>query len=277
MRIFRKIKILGNIRKNKKMVISGRSGRFKYLKKLGTRKRYVKKSVTPIIRKKSSLRRYIKNVMGKEEETKQKSETITDAVLFNGAISTSGECYDCLPDIARGTTSFERDGDKISPMYLTLRFIMQLTSGMPIHAQLFVLEDKLNRVGSSTRDYNFLNLNGTDVGFDGTWTNSGYPVNTEDFKLVTRKRIRLAFDQQPGGTGTSFTEDGVLFKEFKVKIPIRKLHKYLDYWGSPSTDYQPKNCNLFWAIGYTNADGTVDTISTRLKVTCISTLYYKDA
>lgn len=229
------------------------------------------------IKPKTRLTRMIKNVVNKMEETKQISEQITDVTLFNGSISLGSECYNALPAVLRGDTSYNRDGDKIQPMYLTLRFLLQLTSGMPIHAHLFVLEDKLNRDGNTTRDFNFLNLNGTDTNFDGSWINSGYPVNTEDFKLIKRKKIKLSFDQQPAGTGTSITEDGQVFKEIKVKIPIRKLHKYLDYWGAPSTSPQPKNCNLFWAIGYVNADGSVDSVSARLRVTCVSTLYYKDA
>lgn len=228
-------------------------------------------------RKPTTMRRYIKNIVRGLEETKQITETILDGQLFNGTISQATECYNCVPAVLRGDTSYQRDGDKIQPMYLTLRFIMEVTSGMPIHAHLFILEDKLNRDGNVTRDYNFLNLNGTDINFDGSWVNAGYPVNTEDFKLIKRKKIRLAFDQQPAGTATSITEAGKVFKEFKVKIPIKKLHKYFDYWGSPSTSPQPKNCNLFWALGYVNADGSVDSVSTRLKVTCVSTLYYKDS
>lgn len=226
---------------------------------------------------KGKLTRLIKKVVNRMEETKQITETIVDGLNFNGVISSSTECYNVIPAVNRGDTSYQRDGDKIQPMYITLRFLIHLTGGMPIHAHLFVLEDKLNRDGNVSRDYNFLNLNGTDTNFDGSWVNSGLPVNTEDFKLIKRKKIKLAGNQYPAGTGTAITEDGQLFKEVKIRVPISKMHKYFDYWGSPSTSPQPKNCNLFWAVGYVNADGTVDTVSTRCKITCVSTLYYKDA
>lgn len=224
-----------------------------------------------------SLRRTIKSIVNGLEETKQVTETIVDGAIFNGVINFSGECYNCIPAVTRGDTSYQRDGDKIQPMYLTLRFLMELNGGMPVNVHLFCLEDKLNRDGNSSRDYNFLNLNGTDTNFDGSWVNSGLPVNTEDFKVIKRKKIRLAGNQYPGGTATAITESGKIFKEVKIKIPIKKLHKYLDYWGSPSSNSQPKNANIFWALGYVNADGTVDSVTTRVRVTCVSTLYYKDS
>lgn len=232
-------------------------------------------------KKKQSFAAKVKKIIAGKEETKQKTQTIYDSIAtginFNSGINTSGECYNVLPDVGRGDTSYERDGDKIQPMYCNLRFNMSLNGGQPAHVYLFVLEDKLQRDGNTTRDYNFLNLNGQDTNFDGTWVNSCLPVNTEDFKLIARRRIRLAYDQQPAGAGTAATESSPMFKEVNIKVPIKR-YKYFDYYGAPSTSNQPKNHNLFWAIGYLNSDGTSDSgLTARLRVTCLSTFYYKDA
>lgn len=239
---------------------------------------YQRRSRTP--RYIGEFAKAVGRVIAGKEETKQITQQIVSNTLFNGSISSSGECYNVIPDVPRGTTSAERIGDKISPMWVKLRFQLTITGGLPRHCHLFVLRDKINNEGSSTRDYNFLNLNGTDTNFDGSWFNAGLPVNTEDFQLIKRMLLPLALDQQPSGTGTAATENSPMYRDFEVRIPMKAVlgvDYQLDYYGSPSTTYQPKNCNMFWALGYTNADGSVDSITTNVRVDCVSTFYYKDA
>lgn len=220
-------------------------------------------------------------VLAGKEETKQITEQIVSNTVFNGSISAGSECYNVIPDIPRGTTSAQRVGDKIIPMWCKLRFQLAITGGLPRHVHLFVLRDKIQNDGNTTRDFNFLNLNGTDVNFDGSWYYAGLPVNTEDFQLIRRSIIPLSFNQQPSGAGTGTNDNtSPLYVEHEIKIPMQAVlgsDFQIDYYGSPSTSYQPKNVNMFWALGYTNADGTVDSVTTSVRVDCVSTFYYKDA
>lgn len=231
-----------------------------------------------------SFKQKVLSIVNKTVETQQLSQTIYDSITslvnFNSAIQTTSECYNVLPDVSRANNaaSYQREGDKITPTFCNLRFNMSLSSGQPIHVYLFVLMDKQNTdANNRTSDQpNFLNLNGVGTNFDGSWVNSCLPIDTERYKIIKRKRVKLTYDAQPGGSPTAPTESGILFKELKVSIPMSKYVKQLDYYGYPSTLNQPKNCNMFWAIGYINADGSSDTIG-RLRVTCLSTLYFKDA
>lgn len=238
-----------------------------------------------VYKRKPTFEQKVRKILNKNVETQQLSQTIYDSISslvnFNSAIQTTSECYNVLPDVSRANNaaSYQREGDKIVPTYCNLRFNMSISSGQPIHAYLFVLMDKQNTdANNRTADTpNFLNLNGTSANFDGTWVNSCLPIDTERFKIIKRRRIKLSYDAQPGGSPTAPTEaTSPLFKELKVSIPMSKYVKQLDYYGYPSTFNQPKNCNMFWAIGYINADGTLDTLG-RLRVTCLSTLYFKDA
>lgn len=235
--------------------------------------------------RKPTFEQKVQKILNKNVETQQLSQTIYDSISslvnFNSAIQTVSECYNVLPDVSRANNaaSYQREGDKIMPTYCNLRFNMSISSGQPIHVYLFVLMDKqITDANNRTADTpNFLNLNGTSSNFDGSWVNSCLPVDTERFKIIKRRRIKLSYNAQPGGSPTAPTEaTSPLFKELKVSIPMSKYVKQLDYYGYPSTLNQPKNCNMFWAIGYINADGTADTIG-RLRVTCLSTLYFKDA
>lgn len=256
------------------MVYAGKGRRRKTIKTTPYKKVY---------KRKNTFKQKVLKIVGKQQETNQLTQTIYDTasslVNFNSAIQTVGECYNVLPDVTRAnnSASYQREGDKILPTYCNLRFNMSISSGQPIHAYLYVLMDK-NYTDANTRPAdtpNFLNLNGGVANFDGSWVNSGIPVDTERFRIIKRKRISLTYDAQPGGSPTAPTETGKLFKELKVSIPMQRYVKQLDYYGYPSTLNQPKNCNMFWAIGYLNADGTSDTVG-RLRVTCMSTLYWKD-
>lgn len=248
-----------------------------------------KKSKVIILKKKKpTLEQKVQKILNKNVETQQLTQTIYDSNVLGGLFFNSSiglvlgapEVYNVLPDVSRANNaaSYQREGDKIMPTYCNLRFNMSISGGQPMHVYLFVLMDRNQRDGNNRAadQINFLNLNGTPASFDGSWVNSCIPVDTERYTIIKRKRIRLAFDQQPAGAGTASTESSPIFRELKVSIPMSKYIKQLDYNGYPSTLNQPKNCNMFWAIGYLNADGTADTTG-RLRVTCLSTLYFKDA
>lgn len=252
------------------------------------RKRKVPKTskYLTVYKKPISFKQKVMKVLNKNIETQQLTQTIYDSGnnslnFFNSTINSLADIYNVLPDVSRANNaaSYQREGDKIMPTFCKLRFNLSLSSGQPIHAYLFVLMDKQNKDGNNrtTDTYQFLNLNGTSNAFDGSWVNAGIPVDTERFKVISRRRIKLAYDAQPGGSPTAPTEPSPLFKELSVTIPMQKYIKQMDYYGYPSTLNQPKNCNMFWAIGYVNADTTTETTTGRLRVTCVSTLYFKDA
>lgn len=238
-----------------------------------------------------SLKNQIIKIVDKHEqskvETNQLSQTIYDSIAtginFNSSISAPlgiAELYNVIPDISRANNaaSYQREGDKITPLFCNIKWNLSIGSGQPIHAYLFVLRDKIQQDGNGrgSAAVNFLNLNGGNTNFDGSWVNSCLPVDTEQFQVIKRKKISLTYDAQPGGSPTAPTESGKMFKEYTLKLNMQKYIKQLDYYGYPSTANQPKNFNIFWCIGYLNADGTTDSTG-RLRVTCLSTIYFKDA
>lgn len=246
------------------------SRKFGRVRKTYGRKRYYKR--------RTNLVRRVRSIVNSMEETKQKTTTYT--ISFNSGISNVSEIYNIIPTLALGTDSTNRIGSKVQPMWLKVCMIMKYNTGgasnLPIHPAMFCLIDKNQRdSNSSFSSANILNNSGTPTTFDGTWSNSKLPVDTESFKLVKRKHFRLALNYAPGGTSTSITDPNEpVWREYAFKINLRKYCRQFDYNGSNTA---PSNFNLGLCMGYSRLDDVVDLVATPLVVMFQSTLYFKDS
>lgn len=243
--------------------------------------RKVSKKFTP--KKRTYRRRYgltsrVKRIVRSMEETKQK--TTTYSANYNSGISSVTEFYPVIPSISQGDNEDQRQGGKVMPTYLKINFIVKFGTGgsnlLPIHPTLFILCDKSQRDSNQSWSSSYILKNGSSqTQFDGTWSNSKLPVDTESFRLVRRKRFRLALNAMPGSSSTTLTDpDAPMWREYSVTLNMRKYAKFLDYNGSQN---MPTNLNMCFAAGYSRIDDTTDLTGTPLTVMMQSTLYYKDA
>lgn len=257
-----------------------RQGRFRYLKKSS-------KSFKPsIIGKKVTLKRYIKNVVKSQSETKCKSETVLNGVSFNSKITTSNEMYNVIPSLSLGDNSYNRDGTVVRPTHIKLNFRVYWDNGAynnqpPKCVELFILKDKIQRNGNyvpTTTNILKDNTNDTAVQYDGTFIRSFMPVDTTNFEVIKRKKLRLGIQPYSGNTWSTVGDSTQpMWRDYSMKIPVKKFAKIFYY---NDTGNKPVNCNIFCCIGYVKADASVDgdgvDLTTGIKATCLSTLYFKD-
>lgn len=252
-----------------------------YSRRRATRKFYKKRAIQKkrvYRRRNAGLARRVRSIVNSMEETKQKTTTYT--ISFNSGITSTSEIYNIIPTLTKGDDSNQRQGDKIQPMWLKVCMIMKYGTGgssvQPIHPHMFCLIDKNQRNSNNLFSTSYiLNNGGTPTQFDGTWSNSNLPVDTEQFKIVKRKKFRLAYNTLPGGTATTVTDPNEpIWKEYSFKINLRKYTRTFDYSGSNTS---PENLNLGLAFGYTRLDDVVDLTGTPLTIMFQSTLYYKDS
>jgi len=220
------------------------------------------------------------------------AEQLTNAtsggyVNFNSVIQNTTDWYRCIPLIGQGTASHQRMENLVRPKKCTLHFELRFSKDdaktRDVYAVLFVLNPKFQKEYGSTAvnsalstKYNeFLKLgNDTNVPFMGTWTNSTFPVQTNDFSVLHKRIVHLerpSGDQngdgvtgQYDGNGTGmYSVAGSLRKTLSLNIKCPNL-KY-----SKAADTLPNNYAPVWACGYYYANGTnADTGGGLLAVSC---------
>jgi len=209
---------------------------------------------------------------------------------FTSAINTSAEAYALIPPITIGSGDHQRDGNVIAPTSLTVKGWVSIAANEAnswlCDVDIYILRHKAIRdVAYETQLGNLGDLlnsgNGLNVGYDGSWTNSAFPINTSTYTLVKHKKIRLTKaygDQQTylsGGNPTSVANYSVcpFQRNFSIKVRMPKTLKYKnDTDTTPSMDYP------FMVIGF-NSPTNLDASQTlnRIQATATTHLYYKDA
>jgi hypothetical protein len=197
-----------------------------------------------------------------------------------------------LPPVSQSTLnaggSSHRIGDSITPKKLQLKLALTLPynqQSVDIFAHVYFLTCKSVKFAgnySAVPITQFLNKgDGTSTGFDGTWINSGYPVNSNAFTLLSHKVVRLT---KPAGLQNTYESGGgsnttdMIYPKDTTKV-ITKTFSFpetLKY--ANDADTYPSNYYPFMAMGFTFADPTnVGTSnSTYLKVQAQSQLWFKD-
>lgn len=258
------------------------------------RKRYAAKKH---LRPSKGLSRVITNVINRNIETKYVSfrpyNTVSGQMNntnFTQAINSSNEAYALIPPINMGSGDHQRDGNEIRPVSLTVKGFVSLlennTDTAFLDVDIYILRHK------AIKDINYqlqlgnlgdlLNAgNGLNTGYDGSWTNSSFPINTTTYTVIKHKKIRLQKGWGDANTYISRANDSVAAynafpqhqKNFSFKVPLPASLKYKnDTDTTPSMDYP------FMVIGWnvpTNLD-TNESIQI-IKATATTHLYYKDA
>lgn len=234
-------------------------------------------------------------IVNRKEETKLKIDApynynsgndLENFTQFSTAITSTNEVYSLVPKLLQGNDDFQRVGNSIQPVSLTVKVNLAMgdLGSSQVYADVFILTSKVTKDPKLTANIpitTFLNDgNGSNVGYDGTSYTAMLPVNKTQFNVIKHKRILLKKpygDPQTLYTGglSSTTSLAYAISSFSVKIPLPKKLTYLQ-----AADYTATNSFPFMMIGFYAADmngGVALTPKLPLYVQAQSHLYYKDA
>jgi len=255
----------------------------------------------------AGLAKLVKKIVRRQEETKYVSQyvqlpdgssilrwnAITGSIpTFTSAINSTTELYAAIPQVAQGVGSFQRIGDKISPVRCRLdlmAFIGDYNIGntFDITVHVFVVSCKAVKflLNTSAIPINTL-LNqgdGTDVGFDGTLQNTQLPANTHEFTVHSHQAIHMnkadgytngALDSM--GTPNRDTQGGALgLYRRSITVPLPKVLTY-----NQDADLYPVNAAPVLCVGWVRNDseGHNAPSSTRYVSLCARThMWFKDS
>jgi len=274
----------------------------------GKAKRSGKPKVVASKAAKKAITAIVRQVNKKDAETKfiiQSPVSLGGSTLntftgFSSGITTSNECYKLIPTILQGSDSFQREGDAITPLSLTVkgRISLQdrLTASADIIVHLYFLTCKavksLVTAGKALQVVPTSRLldngTGSKVAFDGTCYTSMYPVNKEEFNVIKHLKIRLSKSSGihnfvglvPGSWDSIATTapPSTYARDFSVKIPLPAKLTYSNT--DPTTQSNdPSNYYPFMVAGWTFADASGDTASvstTYVNIEAQSHLYFQD-
>lgn len=205
-------------------------------------------------------------------------------VLHNSAIS-AGDMVPIIPAINQGDESYQRQGDKIRPVKLTLKGLISMdrtyaSDNKVLLVRVVCFTPKAARSAqvatplNSTWASELLRLNfsgGPETGpFTGVQTELMFPINRDAFTVHYDKVFRIACSR--GADEQANEENPASYVRWSKNI---KLPKTLTYDAGVNA---PNNACPQYALGYAYADGTgPDSITTRIIANTVSRLYYKDA
>lgn len=245
-------------------------------------------------KKKFSLKKYVKSVASsmihKNSENKEAYHTLTPT-FFNSGINSSGDVIRIIPNIAQGTDGHNRIGDKITPLSLTVKGILQMAPQDPaqgsayskIAVRLMLITPKSYpnwasaSANATTWMAQLLKKGGTTVGFTGDISDLYAPYNSQAITLHWQK---VYFFNQPYATVNSTTYPVAFDQSHLTKfitIPLRFRKKMFQYSADVDSGLTPTNAGYFLVLGYVFTDGSSpDIVSTRIKFQFDSVLRYED-
>jgi len=256
------------------------------MRKLIKRKRLVKRRR---IRKRTSkgLKRTIRRIVRSQQETKYKSVQY-DLASFNGTISGSADLINPLPQLEKGTGNNERIGNVIQPTKIVVRgYITYYNADLGTTAvgtdadmlglRLFAFRDKAtNSAANAIYNYNLLDAGGDSKAFEGKAIDWCLPHNRKQFHFYADRRMRMLKPYGAVGDGDTAMQavHNSMFRPFKIVIkPPKKL-----MYDNVDSQVWPVNFSPRMALGYCHLNNaTPDSATTRIAMTFVSTLYYKDA
>lgn len=215
------------------------------------------------------------------EESKFETYNCLPAVLFNSTISSTSDIYRVIPGIGNGNFSYQRAGDKITPSKVVLNMNLGFDSddvvARDITAHVFVLRAKAVKAFRLLGNVPITDLMdsggaGGSVRFDGTLGASQYPVDTDNFTVVSHKRIHMQKSAPVSGSVSSQNMNTCKSLSIRIKCPTLTYDNSLDS-ANAGNDFP------FLVIGYTYncPNQSPDTLIGCLRVEATTLMYYKDA
>jgi len=218
--------------------------------------------------------------MNKGSENKLIGNRMEVAVGHNSAIGTA-DCLSVLPQIAQGTDSNQRIGDRVTPKSLRVSGVVSLVREQPdareLYVRVIIAAQKNVKVGNDVNTSidaaHLLRtgvVGGDEIQYTGATQNITDPINRDLFRVYHDKTYVLA-------PASDQTLTGPLPKSsFPWSYTFSQLPSALTFDagnGNWANNFAP-----FYAIGYAYADGTAPDVGTlRIVTTATSYLQYEDA
>lgn len=235
------------------------------------------------------LKRYVKSVVARGEETKYTTASIAYKSNIVGAgFNTTGPIgyntiTNIIPTVYQGSTNYQRNGNRISPVgnLLVRGHVLALPvstttnpfPNTPFYVRIVVWRARASMSTIFNSDILDDNIAPGGTSFDGTLDDMLLPYNKDKYIIASSKTIML----QPNATstGTYASENLSKFpvsKMFKMYIPLPKVLVYND------TSSDPSNCRWYLSAGVCNVDGTLPISSQwRASITAEALIKFKDA
>lgn len=203
-----------------------------------------------------------------------------EALTDHNSQITNPDCYALVQQLAKGTSVYEREGDRVKPKSLTVKGQISVNPDYnpdtkPMYVRVIIAQQKTVRsVGQ------YANLDTThllkptfaglsEVSFTGAEPQISYPVNRDLFRVYMDKVFLIT----PAGAISGEPRVG---SQKRWSYRFKQLPSSLTY-DEGNGDYA-NNFAPFVALGYVYADGTApDVLNTRIQHTVYSQLSFEDA
>ncbi|UYD39126.1 MAG: capsid protein [Wigfec virus K19_571] len=228
-----------------------------------------------------NFRKAVKTIMTRACETK--------AIQFPSQVQncnnniTNTSVFNIIPAISQGTSQSTRIGNKISPVYFTLRLSLTCLNIINIYAlasptyfDIYIFKWKsTNEAGGAPTagDMNrFLQDNATGQSYNGELMDGLRPLNADQFTLLVKKRCTLSNFNAVNSTS------GIFQQTNPNKTFYFNLTKHLKkVWIYDDNGTQVENDNFYIAVASTQTDGQSTGTSVTGNWQYISDLRFKDA
>lgn len=242
-----------------------RRNQFRKKVKSSTKRKYAKKSVSPIVKK------YVKRAIHKNIENKEIIDYFNNQTIqtLSSGTNTGGNCRILLPLPAQGTADNQRIGNqiKIAKAYIKGHInikpydVMTNPVGTPLLVKMWVFRDLQTSgtaaiSGGSLTSYfdGFFRGNGTALPFQGYPIDMDLPIDDNHFKVLASKTFKIGASN---ATSTGPVGTGGYFDNSPMSVPfyfnwgkyVKKQIKWID-GGS-----YPANANCYIVVQAVRADG----------------------
>lgn len=227
-------------------------------------------------------------VIRTQAETKQVFHSIV-AENFNSSPNSTADAKRLLPNINYGTGDYQKIGDQVKAMSLTLKgaIVYNPSVGqygtyanarlgvrlMIVQPRQFTLIDDV-QANASTWTALLLKKGGTNVSFTGSLSDLWAPINSDAIIKYYDKIFYMDAPYQVTAIGSQYM--GGSTRMFSKSLKIR--NKTLKYDASISGGINPTNYAPVLLIGYVHMDGSApDVTSTAIQVSYDTVFSYEDA
>lgn len=239
----------------------------------------VKPSPTPYYlsrRGRNNFTRAVRNVISRQAETKFIVDPFQSYNIQSGA-PTSAFALNVIPNIAQGSDSHQREGEKLTAMYLKIKGIVRYRSDNLLNqfVNIYVIESKRNRNGNARldSDVQILRTNNGQTALTGTHENSLLPIDTDYFRVVKRLKLKLG-PFVSTGVGSYSDQTTPAWRAFSITVPIK--YRTLVYPVNNAAACQPENCNMYLVANTVNVNNQLFGEAFTAEMTYRSQFYYKD-
>lgn len=226
--------------------------------------------------KNSYLDKRVKTLINRQAETKFIVDPFQSYNIQSGA-PTAAFALNVIPNIAQGVDSHQREGEKLTAMYLKIHGVIRYRSDNLLnqYVNIYVIESKRNRDGNNRipRDVQILRTNNGLTALTGTHENSLLPVDTDYFRVVKKLRIKLG-PFVSTGVGSYSDQTTPAWRMFTINVPIK--NRKLIYPVDNSLACQPENCNMYLLANSFNVNNQQFGEAFTAEMTYRSQFYYKD-